>query len=140
MIEAVAPLQPLNAWARRRLQDLAECLSDDLAVAASGQPEGLARSLVDVAAWRAADTVYLPMAAQALSARGRLGHRVERLMDPLRTLERPGRLLLPLAGAAVLATALVTPVVSGSTVPEAEPSARESAPEPPAPPPLRSPL
>jgi hypothetical protein len=35
LAEAAAPLQPLNAWARRRLQ--------------SGRPLGLARSLVDVA-------------------------------------------------------------------------------------------
>jgi beta-lactamase regulating signal transducer with metallopeptidase domain len=132
LVEAVAPLQPLNTWARRRLQDVAECLSDDLAVAASGRPEGLARSLVDVAAWTVADGIYLPAAsAGALSSRSRLGHRVERLMDPLRSLERPGRLLLPLAGAAVLATVLVTPAVSGSDVAEALPPAAPAAPEPP---------
>ena len=50
LAEALAPLQPLNAWARRRLCELSECLSDDLAVAASARPAGLARSLVDVAA------------------------------------------------------------------------------------------
>jgi beta-lactamase regulating signal transducer with metallopeptidase domain len=117
--EALAPLQPLNAWARRRLQDLAECLSDDLAVAAGGRPIGLARSLVDVASWTLGARSLLPVAAAgALSARSRLGHRVERLMDPDRTLERPRRLLLPAAAAAVLASALVTPVVSGSVIPE----------------------
>jgi hypothetical protein len=119
LAEALAPLQPLNAWARRRLQDLAECLSDDLAVAAGGRPLGLARSLVDVASWTLGARSPLPVAAAgALSARSRLGHRVERLMDPDRTLERPRRLLLPAAAAAVLATALVTPVVSGSVIPE----------------------
>jgi Zn-dependent protease with chaperone function len=51
LIEALAPLQPLNRWARSRLQDIAECLSVDLAVAACGRPLGLARSLVDVASW-----------------------------------------------------------------------------------------
>ncbi|MCG6925993.1 MAG: hypothetical protein LJF30_11855 [Acidobacteria bacterium] len=129
VIEAVAPLQPLNTWARRRLQDVAECLSDDLAVAAAGRPEGLARSLIDVASWTVADGIYLPAAAAgALSPRSRLGHRVERLMDPLRSLERPGRSLLPLAGAAVLATALVTPAVSGSSVSEGSPAVRPVAP------------
>ena len=46
LAEALAPVQPMNAWARRRLQDLAECLSDDLAVSASGpspRPRPLAR-------------------------------------------------------------------------------------------------
>ena len=129
LAEALAPVQPLNAWARRRLQDVAECLSDDLAVAASGRPLGLARSLVDVASWTLGDRSLPPVAAMgAVSARSRLGHRVERLMDPARTLERPRRLLLPAAAAAVLATALVSPVVSGSVTeeepqPVAEPQA-----------------
>jgi hypothetical protein len=119
LAEALAPLQPLNAWARRRLCELSECLSDDLAVAASARPAGLARSLVDVAAWTVVDRPVLPAAAAgALSARSRLGHRVERIMDPLRSLERPRRSLFPLALATVLATAFLTPVVS-ATAPSA---------------------
>jgi beta-lactamase regulating signal transducer with metallopeptidase domain len=115
LAEVLAPLQPLNAWARRRLQELSECLSDDLAVAASARPVGLARSLVDVASWTHAERPVLPAAAAgAFSARSRLGHRVERLMDPFRSLERPRRALLPLASVVVLATAFLTPVVSGS--------------------------
>lgn len=111
LVEALAPLQPLNVWARRRLQDIAECLSDDLAVRASRQPLGLARSLVDVASWTHPE--FTPAtAAGAQGARSRLGHRVERLMDPVRKLERPVRAALPLASAAVLAAALVLPVVS----------------------------
>jgi bla regulator protein blaR1 len=141
LLEALAPVQPLNAWARRRLQDLAECLSDDLAVAASGRPLGLARSLVDVASWTIGDLSFSPVAAVgAVSARSRLGHRVERLMDPARTLERPRRLLLPAAAVLVLATALVTPVVSGSVTPDEPqpasaqpPAAQEPPPAPPAP-------
>jgi beta-lactamase regulating signal transducer with metallopeptidase domain len=121
LVEAMAPLQPLNTWARRRLQDLAECLSDDLAVAVSGRPLGLARSLVDIASWAAAQAVVHPgLAAGALSARSRVGHRVERLMDPLRALERPRRLLLALAAVTVLATVLVTPIVSGGARQEPE--------------------
>jgi beta-lactamase regulating signal transducer with metallopeptidase domain len=129
LAEALVPLQPFNTWARRRLQHLAECLSDDLAVAASGRPLGLARSLVDVASWTVAETLAFPAAAGALSARSRLGQRVERLMDPVRRLERPGRLLLPLAAVAVLATALVTPVVSGSPVASALPEPLQGPPE-----------
>jgi len=68
LAEALAPVQPLNAWARRRLQDLAECLSDDLAVTASGRPLGLARSLVDVASWTLGERPLLPAAAPARSA------------------------------------------------------------------------
>jgi beta-lactamase regulating signal transducer with metallopeptidase domain len=121
LVEALVPIQPLSTWARRRLQDLAECLSDDLAVAACGRPLGLARSLVDVASWTVARPAYLPAAVSgALSTRSRLANRVERLMDPLRSLERPSRLVLPVAAAAVLATALVTPVVSGQPAGEPE--------------------
>jgi beta-lactamase regulating signal transducer with metallopeptidase domain len=123
LAESLAPVQPLNAWARRRLQDVAECLSDDLAVSVSARPLGLARSLVDVAAWALDEPALLTAAAAgALSARSRLGHRVERLMDPVRRLERPRRLLLPSAAAVVLATALLTPVVSGSVSRETEPA------------------
>ena len=128
LVEAVAPFQPLNAWARRRLSDLAECLSDDLAVSASGRPIGLARSLVDVASWTLGERPFLPVAASgALSVRSRLGHRVERLMDPARTVERPRRALLPAAALVVLATALVTPVVSGGATPQAQPQQQPSA-------------
>jgi beta-lactamase regulating signal transducer with metallopeptidase domain len=130
LAEAVAPVQPLNVWARRRLQDVAECLSDDLAVAASGRPLGLARSLVDVASWTVGERPDLPgPAVGALSARSRLGHRVERLMDPFRALERPRRLLLPAAALVVLATAFVSPVVSGSAQEQTPAPGAEAAPE-----------
>lgn len=130
LAEAAAPVQPLNRWARRRLQELSECLSDDLAVAASARPVGLARSLVDVASWTLAPSSVLPAAAAgALGARSRLGHRVERLMNPLRSLERPRRSLLPLASAAVLATAFLTPVVS-ATAPTPQHEKTNAAPQP----------
>lgn len=133
LVECAAPLQPLNVWARLRLQDLAECLSDDLAVSASARPLGLARSLVDVASWTLGGPSPVPAgAAGALSARSRLGHRVERLMDPLRALESPRRSLLPLAACAVLATSLVTPVVSGSAVPSAPQAPAQPSVRPPA--------
>ena len=136
LVEALAPVQPLNAWARRRLSDLAECLSDDLAVSASARPLGLARSLVDVASWTLGERPLVPVAASgALSVRSRLGHRVERLMDPARAVERPRRALLPAAALVVLATALVTPVVSGSAVPPPAPPAQQADPAPPAQPP-----
>ncbi len=121
-VATIAPLQPLNLWASRRLQDLAECLSDDLAVSASVRPAGLARSLVDVASWTIGERAILPAtAAGAWSARSRLGYRVERLMDRHRILERPRRVFLPLAAAAVLATALVAPVVSDDATPVSPP-------------------
>jgi len=124
LLEALLPLQPLNGWARRRLQELAECLSDDLAVSATARPLGLARSLVDVASWTVDDHRVLPAAAAfALSARSRLGHRVERLMDPFRALERPRRLLLPVAALVVAATAFLAPAVSGSGGEEPAPAA-----------------
>jgi beta-lactamase regulating signal transducer with metallopeptidase domain len=121
----LAPVQPLNRWARQRLSELAECFSDDLAVSASAQPLGLARSLVDVASWTLAVSDAVPAtAAGAFSSRSRLAYRVERLMDPVRVLERPRRIFLALAGVATLATAFVVPVVSGnaSDKPAAKPS------------------
>lgn len=141
--EVAAPLQPLNVWARRRLQDIAECLSDDLAVSASASPLGLARSLVDVASWTLGARNVLPLAAGAFGARSRLGQRVERLMDPVRDLERPRRLVFPLAVLAALTTAALIPVVSAApSQPQAEeavapappPPAPETAPVAPAPP------
>lgn len=114
LVECLAPVQPLNWLARHRLAEIAECLSDDLAVEASARPLGLARSLVDVASWSLSERPVLPAAAAALSVRSRLGHRVERLMDPFRRLEHPSRLVLPLAALGVVATALLSPAVSGS--------------------------
>ena len=68
LVEAVAPVQPLNIWARRRLQELAEYLSDDLAVATAGRPLGLARSLVEVASWLLDRRTFLPAVARMLVA------------------------------------------------------------------------
>jgi beta-lactamase regulating signal transducer with metallopeptidase domain len=118
LIEAIAPFQPLNVWARRRLLVLAECLSDDLAVGASGARLGLARSLVDVASWTVPGRPLLTAAAGAVGARSRLGHRVERLMNADRPLERPCRSLL-VAAAVVVAAAAVSPTVSGGGRPSA---------------------
>jgi beta-lactamase regulating signal transducer with metallopeptidase domain len=134
----LVPLQPLNAWAARRLGDLAECLADDLAVAASARPLGLARSLVEVAAWAVSNPQQAPAtAAAAFRAGSRLRHRVERLMDPVRRIERPSRALLPLAAAAALATALVAPVVASSDD-RKDPSPPPAAPPAPAAPAVTS--
>jgi beta-lactamase regulating signal transducer with metallopeptidase domain len=122
LVETAAPLQPLNHWARRRLEDLAECLSDDLAVRACDQPLGLARSLLDVASWTLTRGVLLPATAVgAFRARSRLAYRVERIMDPARRLERPQRFLLPGAAVLVLATSLLLPVVSRGAVADVPP-------------------
>ncbi len=135
LIEALAPLQPLNLWARRRLQDVAECLSDDLAVEACERPLGLARCLVDVAGWTVAPTLNPVAAAHASGVRSHLGHRVERLMDELRPLERPRRLLLPLTGAILLATAFVPSVFSaGASAPQAPTAVLPPTATPPRPP------
>src|SRR5262249_36046849 len=135
LVEAAAPFQPLTLWARRRLLALAECLSDDLAVGASGARLGLARSLVDVASWTVPGRPLLTAAAGAVGARSRLGHRVERLMNAERPLERPCRSFLA-AAAVVVAVAAVSPTVSGGGRPsdpeEAGASAARPA-EPPAP-------
>jgi len=89
-------------------------------VCASAAPLGLARSLVDVAAWTVAVPAVVPeTVAAAAGLRSRLAYRVERLMDPVRNLERPQRVFLPLAAVAVLLTTLVAPVVSSRADDEA---------------------
>ena len=78
-IEAVFFFQPLNGWARARLQELAECLSDDEAASFTHNRLALARSLVAVAEWTTG-TAEPALAVGALSSRSALGRRVERLM------------------------------------------------------------
>ena len=78
-IEAVFFFQPLNGWARARLQELAECLADDEAASLTRNRLALARSLVAVAEWTTG-TAEPALAVGALSSRSALGRRVERLM------------------------------------------------------------
>lgn len=111
---AVGALQPMNVWARRRLSDLAECLSDDLAVEVSSSSVGLARSLVNVASWTVGRKSQLSAAtAGALRSTSRLALRVERIMNPDRVPSASRGLVIVVAIATVAAVAVLVPGVSG---------------------------
>jgi len=119
-IEAVFFFQPLNGWARARLQELAECLADDEAASFTRNRLALARSLVAVAEWTTG-TAEPALAVGALSSRSALGRRVERLM-----VEHPvdASSLRGVVGASVLilsAAILIVPGVSASSQAPDEP-------------------
>ncbi|MBV9773655.1 MAG: hypothetical protein JO040_06875, partial [Gemmatimonadetes bacterium] len=101
-------LQPLNALAERRVREGAELLCDDRAVAATGDPLALARSLARVAGWVAGPPG--PAAAPAMLERGSpFVRRIERLVQAgtapssLRVGRRIPALSALLAAAVVLA-------------------------------------
>jgi len=77
--EAVFSMQPLNRLVRRRLEEIAEHLADERAVAGTGDRLGLARCLVVVAHWKSAAPIGLP--ATTFAAGPRLDHRVRRLLS-----------------------------------------------------------
>ena len=77
--EAVFSLQPLNRLVRRRLEEIAEHLTDERAVAGTGDRLGLARCLVVVAHWKSAAPIGLP--ATTFAAGPRLDRRVRRLLS-----------------------------------------------------------
>lgn len=83
--EAFFILQPLNRLVRRRLEEIAEHLTDERAAACTGDRIGLARCLVVVAHWGHSSSIGLP--ATAFAAGPRLDHRVRRLISG--TTDRP---------------------------------------------------
>ncbi len=77
--EAFLILQPLNRLVRRRLEEIAEHLTDERAVACTGNRLGLARCLVVVAHWGMSSGLGVP--ATAFAAGPRLDRRVRRLLE-----------------------------------------------------------
>ena len=103
-LRTFAWVQPLNLWAIRHLERLAERACDDWAVEATGQPLELASCLTEVAGWTIQPRH--PLAVRALTgARSELSRRVARLLD--RPLERrwttAGRQAVVVLAAIVLA-------------------------------------
>lgn len=124
LLEAVLFFQPLNRLARRRLQEIAEVRCDDRAVELTGRPLELARCLTEVATWRLAGLVALPVPSMASGSS--LGRRVRRLVDGKQGEPLP-RWVRPAAVAAVLAVALAAPgVTRGKPAPQ-EPAAAPAA-------------
>lgn len=140
LAETVGALQPLNRLARRRLTELAEWLADARAVRWTGDPEGLARCLAEVAAWR------LPV-AQARLAPGfategrRVVDRVRRLLA--RGSERGSRASLRWtrlgAGIAALTLVAFAPGVAPGSFGEASAPIERVGATPPVPVPVPAP-
>jgi beta-lactamase regulating signal transducer with metallopeptidase domain len=112
--EALLFLQPLNRIVRRRLEEIAEHLTDERAVACTGDRLGLARCLVVVAHWGISDSPGLP--ATAFAAGPRLDRRVRHLISGAVGQHRIARWTAPLLAALVVGSVLLLPAIAPSMV------------------------
>ena len=108
--EALFVLQPLNRLVRRRLEEIAEHLTDECAVACTGDRLGLARCLVVVAHWGFSSRLGLP--ATAFAAGPRLDHRVRRLLEGHSPAKMTPVRMTPVVVCLLVAAAFTLPVVS----------------------------
>ena len=107
--EAVFSLQPLNRMVRRRLEEIAEHLTDERAAAGTGDRLGLARCLVVVAHWGSAAPVGLP--ATTFAAGPRLDRRVRRLLSGAGSRQVSGRWAIPIGAALLVGAVTILPMV-----------------------------
>jgi beta-lactamase regulating signal transducer with metallopeptidase domain len=107
--EALLVLQPLNRLVRRRLEEIAEHLTDERAAASTGDRLGLARCLVVVAHWGHAGSIGLP--ATALASGPRLDRRVRRLISGNTDRQVNSRLTLAVGIALFVGSVLLLPAV-----------------------------
>jgi beta-lactamase regulating signal transducer with metallopeptidase domain len=125
--EALLFLQPLNRFVRRRLEEIAEHLTDERAVACTGNRLGLARCLVVVAHWGVADSPGVP--ATAFAAGPRLDRRVKRLISGTIGRHRNARWTAPLLVAVLIGSVLLLPAVVPTAVhANLSPSGSDAAP------------
>jgi Zn-dependent protease with chaperone function len=107
VIEALCFFQPLNRLARRGMQESAELLCDDWAIAHTGDGVAFAKSLAEVATWEHANRSSM-LVAGMISGERPLVRRVRRALDgdPKRfeaeDSPRPARMLLGVGGLAAL--------------------------------------
>jgi beta-lactamase regulating signal transducer with metallopeptidase domain len=152
--EAIMCLQPLNRLVRRRLEEIAEHLTDERAVECTGNRLGLARCLVVLSHWRASSSLGVP--ASAFAAGPRLDRRVSRLLERNHEMRKSPAWLAPVVVSLLAAAVVILPTVASvsadsglgsaspilvtpkgwSTSEDAPPDA-PSAPEQPAPPDAR---
>jgi beta-lactamase regulating signal transducer with metallopeptidase domain len=126
LIESVLFFQPLNRLARRKVQETAELICDDLALRWGGERLALASCLTEVAQWLLRrPAAGLPVAGMAPS-RSSLGRRIERLLDErvCPTPERRHRWFVAVASIAPVLLALSLP---GLGAPENELAVAPSA-------------
>jgi hypothetical protein len=118
VIEVVLFMQPLNRLARRRMQEVAEYLCDDWAVARMSKPVTLARCLAAVADWvgrapRSYVPRWHPMSAMVEQGGSPLVRRVGRILsDRSAPRAHTGRIAMVLSACVLLALAAVAPRVA----------------------------
>ena len=112
--ECIFILQPLNRLVRRRLEEIAEHLTDERAVACTGDRVGLARCLVVVAHWGVSSRLGVP--ATAFASGPRLDRRVRRLIAGSSDRLRLTPWAAPLVIAALIGAVSVLPVVAPAPV------------------------
>ena len=117
-IEMVLFFQPLNRLARHRMQEVAEYLCDDWAVARTSRPVTMAKCLAAVAEWvgrapRVETPSLHPMSAMVESSGSPLVRRVGRILNGRDTPRaRTSRLTFAAAAVALAALAGVAPRIS----------------------------
>jgi beta-lactamase regulating signal transducer with metallopeptidase domain len=112
LVETVLFVQPLNRWARRRLQQIAEYRCDDRAVEHTGHRLALARCLTEVGQLTLAERQRLPAYAMAEQS-SELARRVRRLLSTRWTPARSPAWLLPGAIMILIALFTVAPRIAG---------------------------
>ena len=112
--EAFFFLQPLNRLVRRRLEEIAEHLTDERAVACTGDRLGLARCLVVVAHWGISDAPGVP--ATAFASGPRLDRRVRHLISGAVGQRGNARWTAPLLISLVFGSVLLLPAIAPSSV------------------------
>jgi beta-lactamase regulating signal transducer with metallopeptidase domain/outer membrane biosynthesis protein TonB len=112
--EAVFFLQPLNRLVRRRLEEIAEHLTDERAVCCTGNRLGLARCLVVIAHWGTAAPLGLP--ATAFAAGPRLDRRVRRLISGGTGSHRRAFWTAPLLITLLLGFAVILPLIAPTSL------------------------
>lgn len=111
VIELVLFMQPLNRLARYRMQEIAEYLCDDWAVARTSRPVVLAKCLAAVAAWVGRSPRLEPVAAMVERDGSPLVRRVGRILRGVPETRSP-RLALAASVTALAALAGAAPRVS----------------------------
>lgn len=110
VLSAVLFVQPLNRLAQREIEAEAEFLCDDWAVARTGDPVGLARSLTRVSEWLTTPR-RAPLLAMVREGGSPLLRRVKRILDPAGEAHGSSRLrVLVMLVALCLPILLVPPV------------------------------
>jgi len=112
--EAIFFLQPLNRLVRRRLEEIAEHLTDERAVACTGNRLGLARCLVVVAHWGVSSPPGVP--ATAFAAGPRLDRRVRHLISGTIGQHNNASWTAPLLIALLVGSVILLPAIAPSTV------------------------